>query len=184
MGEQLRDKIFSVNGQSAMWPGEDGSVMFGRYPTPPTSTPRSEHNANANADDTEAEVEAEAEALAPRKMEFVTKLITSEIKTVWRVLELRDMLEEEDMDSDKNQDMDKDVHFHLRQNTGEKKGAWWGGSCFLPWRRRAERERERARQHMGEVIMTIDDRACLVSRWWWWRARFLYGTAAAAVGGG
>ena len=49
---------------------------------------------------------------------------------------------------------------------GQKKKKKEGGEDvwgWLPWRKRAERLRARSRRCLGEVEMSIDDRACVVS---------------------
>ena len=84
------------------------------------------------------------------EMDLTTTLHRSDHGKVWRALDLRAELKKEE----------KDKAEGLPQQT--RQGAWW--KC-LPWVRPSERERERARQRMGEIDMSIDDRACLVSRW-------------------
>jgi len=83
-------------------------------------------------------------------MDLITTLHRSDHGKVWRALDLRAELEKEE----------KDKAEGLPQET--RHGAWW--KC-LHWGRPSARERERARQNMGEIAMSIDDRAGLVSQW-------------------
>ena len=120
--------MYSPDGTFAAWPGMDGSVMFGRYPTTPPP---------------------EDDGYSLREMDLITTLHRSDHGKVWRALDLRAELQKEE----------KDKAEGLPQET--RHGAWW--KC-LHWGRPSERERERARQHMGEIAMSIDDRAGLVSQ--------------------
>ena len=129
VGEVLRRKMYSPDGTFAAWPGMDGSIMFGRYPTTPPP---------------------EDDGYSLREMDLITTLHRSDHGKVWRALDLRAELQKEE----------KDKAEGLPQET--RHGAWW--KC-LHWGRPSERERERARQHMGEIAMSIDDRAGLVSQW-------------------
>ena len=129
VGEVLRRKMYSPDGTFAAWPGMDGSIMFGRYPTTPPP---------------------EDDGYSLREMDLITTLHRSDHAKVWRALDLRAELQKEE----------KDKAEGLPQET--RHGAWW--KC-LHWGRPSARERERARQNMGEIAMSIDDRAGLVSRW-------------------
>ena len=86
----------------------------------------------------------------PTESALTVTLHRSDHGKVWRALDLRAELQKEE----------KDKAEGLPQET--RHGAWW--KC-LHWGRPSERERERARQHMDEIAMSIDDRAGLVSQW-------------------
>ena len=86
----------------------------------------------------------------PTESALTVTLHRSDHGKVWRALDLRAELKKEE----------KDKAEGLPQQT--RQGGWW--NC-LPCVRPSERERERARQRIGEIDMSIDDRACLVSRW-------------------
>ena len=137
VGEVLRNKMFSADRTYAAWPGMDGSIMFAQYLATPLASETADESAGYTAGDN------------PTEAVRVSVLHKSNRKKARRALNLREELQ-------KAEEGGTDVQ-------KANKGTWW--NPFSRWGHPSEREREIGKKHMGEVDMTIDDRALLVSSW-------------------
>eukprot|EP00904_Undaria_pinnatifida_P012930 jgi/Undpi1/8768/HiC_scaffold_25.g11230.m1 len=117
----------------AVWPGMDGSIMFAQYPATPLATETVDESAGDTAGDNLTETVG------------VSVLHKSNRKKARRALNLREELQKAEEEGTDVQKTDK--------------GTWW--NPFSRWGQPSERERKIGKKHMGEVDMTIDDRARL-----------------------
>ena len=136
VGDVLRGELKSASGKSAIWPAGDGAVVIGRGP-----------EGSPSPDDLSSRA-------SPSKWSKVATLLKPNYGKVREALRLRGKVTKE-----------AEEQVEGVSQAGGGGGTGKGRRAVFGWRRRVEREElERARQKLGEVDVTIDDRACLVSR--------------------
>eukprot|EP00904_Undaria_pinnatifida_P012119 jgi/Undpi1/8037/HiC_scaffold_24.g10509.m1 len=126
VGEVRLPPFLSGSGRSAMWPADDGSVMFTRI---------------------SEEFSGDIMGSEEKEGRVATVMVAPDAGRLERVFAAEVALREEMREG---------------RDLTSNKGTWgvWG---WVTGRRQLRQDVDKAREHLGEVAMTFDDKACLVS---------------------
>ena len=139
VGDVLRGKLVSASRNSAVWPAADGALMFGRFVP-------SDKNEDVHIFDEHGEPR---EATGMAKVQVLLGVNGRQLR---KAMSLRRRVEEEKGNGKGTEEGTEDAK-------GESLFGW------LPWSGRAQRELQTARENAGQVDVTINDKACIVSQW-------------------
>ena len=139
VGDVLRGKLVSASRNSAVWPAADGALMFGRFVP-------SDKNEDVHIFDEHGEPR---EATGMAKVQVLLGVNGRQLR---KAMSLRRRVEEE-----------KGNGKGTEEGTEDAKGESFFG--WLPWSGRAQRELQTARENAGQVDVSVNNKACIVSQW-------------------